>query len=121
MLQAEYEFTLPKGYVDSEGNVHKNGVMRLAKARDEILPMKDPRVKSNPAYASVIVLARVITKLGEIDMLNPKVIEELYSEDFEHLQQLYRKINGYTESVLQVTCPHCNESFEVELTDPGGQ
>lgn len=93
MFQTEFEFTLPKGYVDSDGNLHRKGIMRLAKAIDEILPMRDPRVKSNPAYATVIILARTIERLGALDEVSPTVIENLYACDLNYLQKFYRKIN----------------------------
>jgi hypothetical protein len=93
MLQTEFEFTLPKGYLDSEGNMHRKGLMRLAKAMDEITPMKDPRVKSNPAYATVIILARVITRLGALDEVTPSVIEDLFAADLNYLHKFYREIN----------------------------
>lgn len=93
MLQTEFEFTLPKGYLDPDGNVHRKGLMRLAKAIDEIAPMKDPRVKSNPAYATVIVLARVVTRLGALEEITPSVIEELFAVDLNHLHKLYKEIN----------------------------
>ena len=89
-FQTEYEFTLPKGFVDSEGNLHKLGVMRLATAADEILPQKDPRVHQNPAYLAVIVLSRVITKLGELNNISPKTVEGLFSSDLAFLQDFYR-------------------------------
>jgi hypothetical protein len=92
-LQTEFEFTLPKGYVDADGNVHRKGLMRLAKAVDEITPMKDLRVKSNPAYATVIILSRVITRLGALDEVNPAVIEELFAADLNYLHKFYREIN----------------------------
>jgi hypothetical protein len=93
MLQTDFEFTLPKGYLDSEGNVHRKGLMRLAKAMDEIAPMKDPRVKSNPAYATIIILARVITRLGALDEVTPTVIEDLFATDLNYLHKFYREIN----------------------------
>jgi hypothetical protein len=93
MLQTEFEFTLPKGYLDPEGNVHRKGLMRLAKAMDEITPMKDPRVKSNPAYATIIILARVITRLGALEEVTPAVIEELFATDLNYLHKFYREIN----------------------------
>ena len=93
MIQTEFEFTLPKGYVDAEGNVHQKGVMRLARAMDEIVPMRDPRVKSNPAYATVIILARVITQLGALDQINPTIVENLFAADLNYLQNFYRQIN----------------------------
>lgn len=93
MLQTEYEFTLPKGYQDSEGNLHRQGVMRLSLAIDEIGPMKDPRVKSNPAYATILILSRVIVKLGTLDSVTPNIVEEFFTCDLNFLQDFYREIN----------------------------
>lgn len=93
MIQTEFEFTLPKGYVDGDGNLHRKGVMRLSRAIDEIVPMRDPRVRSNPAYATVIILARVITKLGGLEEINSTVIENLFASDLSYLQKFYRQIN----------------------------
>ncbi|HBE32164.1 MAG TPA: hypothetical protein DDW76_38460 [Cyanobacteria bacterium UBA11369] len=93
MFQTEFEFTLPKGYLDAEGNLHRKGIMRLAKAMDEIVPLRDPRVKSNPAYSTVIILSRVITRLGALDEVTPAVIEGLFACDLNYLYQFYRRIN----------------------------
>lgn len=92
-FSTEFEFTLPLGYRDADGNLHKHGVMRLATAADEILPMKDHRVQANPAYLPVIVLSRVISRLGNLDMVNTKVIEDLFTPDFSYLQKFYNRIN----------------------------
>lgn len=97
MFQTKFEFTLPKGYLDGEGNLHRKGIMRLATAMDEITPMRDPRVKTNPAYATIIILSRVITQLGSLTELSPVVIEDLYAQDLNYLQTLYRKINEFEE------------------------
>ena len=113
-LQTEFNFTLPRGFVDQEGNLHKDGVMRLATAFDEIAPMKDPRVQSNPGYLAVILLSRVITELGDLQQVNPKVIENLFSVDFAFLEDLYRRINEHGHNKIAVTCPECNTAFEVE-------
>lgn len=118
MFQTEYEFTLPKGYVDEEGNLHKKGIMRLATAADEILPLKDPRVQSNPAYMTIILLSRVITKLGNLNDVNPRIIESLFASDMGYLQEFYRKINGDGTTLLKTKCPKCEQEFEVELS-PG--
>ncbi|BBP77376.1 MULTISPECIES: hypothetical protein [Pseudomonas] len=93
IITTEVEFTLPIGYRDGDGNLHKNGVMRLATAGDEILPLKDHRVQANPAYLPIIVLSRVIVRLGSLEMINTRVIEELFSADFAYLQNLYNRIN----------------------------
>ena len=93
MIQTEFEFTLPKGYVDADGNLHRKGVMRLSRAIDEIVPMRDPRVRSNPAYATVIILARVIIKLGGLEEISAMVIENLFASDLSYLQKFYRQIN----------------------------
>ncbi len=92
-MQTEFEFELPKGYLDSDGNVHRKGLMRLSRAIDEIVPLRDPRVKSNPAYATVIILARVITRLGAVDEVSPGIIEEIFACDLSYLQDFYRQIN----------------------------
>ncbi|HLP88497.1 MAG TPA: hypothetical protein VK184_07900 [Nostocaceae cyanobacterium] len=97
MLQTEFEFTLPKGYLDADGNLHRKGVMRLSRAMDEIVPLRDPRVKTNPAYATVVILSRVITKLGALDEVTPVVIENLFACDLSYLQQFYRQINELEE------------------------
>ncbi|WRH68004.1 MAG: hypothetical protein RSE13_06870 [Planktothrix sp. GU0601_MAG3] len=97
MIQTEFEFTLPKGYLDEQGDCHRQGVMRLSRAIDEIVPMRDPRVKSNPAYATVIILSRVITQLGTLEEISPMVIENLFASDLSYLQKFYRHINELEE------------------------
>ena len=118
-LQTEFEFTLPKGLVDDEGNLHRTGIMRLATAADEILPQKDPRVQSNPAYLSVIVLSRVVTKLGSLSSVNPAVVEKLFASDLVFLQTLYQQINGDGTSHVQAICPKCEHKFAVEVNGVG--
>lgn len=103
MLQTEFEFTLPKGYLDADGTLHRIGIMRLAKAVDEIVPLRDPRVKSNPAYATVLILSRVITRLGALDEVNPVIVENLYACDLDYLIKLYRQINNLEEENLNPT------------------
>jgi hypothetical protein len=92
-MQTEFEFELPKGYLDGEGNLHRKGMMRLSRAIDEIVPLRDPRVKSNPAYATVIILARVIIRLGALEEVNPTIVEEIFACDLNYLQNFYRQIN----------------------------
>jgi hypothetical protein len=113
-FQTEFAFTLPKGFVDDEGNLHRAGIMRLATAADEILPQKDPRVQSNPAYLSVIVLSRVVTKLGSLPSVNPAIIEQLFASDLMFLQTLYQQINGDGTTHVKATCPKCEHTFSVE-------
>lgn len=120
MLQTEFHFTLPIGYVDADGNLHQEGVMRLATALDEIAPLKDPRVRSNQAYLLMILLSRVITKLGTLEYINPKVIEGLFAGDLAYLQDLYCRINQNGHDRVLTQCPHCEKEFEVELTSTGG-
>jgi hypothetical protein len=118
-FQTEFPFTLPRGYVDPKGNLHRNGIMRLATAADEILPMKDPKVRSDPAYLSVILLSRVITKLGTIDTIDTSVIENLFASDFSFLQDFYRRINEDGSGGIQATCPRCGHQFEIDVVPPG--
>ncbi|PYS98601.1 MAG: hypothetical protein DMF65_10200, partial [Acidobacteria bacterium] len=114
MLQTEYAFTLPKGYIDKDGNLHRQGVMRLANAKDEIAPLQDPRVQRNQAYLVVILLSRVVTRLGELADVNPGVVENLFSADLAYLQDLYRRINSNGHSRVKLSCPECENVFEVE-------
>ena len=117
MFQTEYNFTLPKGYVDDDGNLHKNGIMRLATAADEILPLRDPRVKENPAYLSIIRLSRVITKLGTIDSgsITPGVVEKLFASDLAYLQEFYSQVNGDGVPKIKTKCSECGHKFEVDI------
>jgi hypothetical protein len=114
-LQTEFEFTLPRGYVDKEGNVHKQGAMRLATALDEISPLRDPRVTANQAYLAIILLARVVTKMGSLPDVNTGVVEKLFSADFDYLQDFYRRINENGKANISTSCPECSHNFEVDL------
>jgi hypothetical protein len=115
LLQTEFPFTLPKGFVDPDGNVHRDGVMRLATAADEILPLKDPRVQSNPAYLLVILLSRVVVRLGGIEDVTPRTIEGLFAADLSYLQELYNSINANGNHRIDAVCPRCEHQFQVEL------
>lgn len=118
--QTEYEFTLPVGFVDRDGNVHRQGVMRMATAMDEIAPLRDPRVRANQAYLAIVLLARVVTRLGNLPTINTGVIENLYVADLAYLQALYRQLNEEGKTTLSVTCPNCQTQHEVDLTELGG-
>ncbi len=120
MLQTEFPFQLPLGYVDAEGNRHREGTMRLATAFDEIAPLKDPRVQSNPGYLLVILLARVVTKLGTLEHINPKTIEGLYAGDLAFLQNMYQRVNEHGQDQVRTQCPHCEKTFNVGLPIAGG-
>ena len=118
-FQTEYLFTLPKGYVDRDGNVHREGVMRIATAGDEILPLKDPKVQENPKYLSIILLSRVITRLGGLITIDTKVIEGLYTIDLAYLQNLYKRINTMENPVYNGVCPYCGETVSVPVNFMG--
>jgi len=118
-LQTEFEFSLPIGYIDQSGSVHKQGTMRLATAADEILPLRDPRVVANQAYLVVILLSRVITRLGPFTSVNPTLVERLFSADLAYLQDFYRRINEAGHARIGVTCPSCSVQFEVEVGAAG--
>ena len=121
-LRTEYAFVLPRGYVDGTGTVHREGVMRLATARDEITPQRDPRVRENEAYLTILLLSRVITRLGTLPQVHTGVIEGLFASDLAFLQDLYRRINQEGTSQAAVTCPACQHEFTVEMGggSPGG-
>jgi len=119
-LQTEFEFTLPRGYLDREGNLQRDGRMRLATALDEIAPLRDPRVHSNQAYLVIILLSRVITRLGTLTSVPPEMVENFFAADMAYLQALYRRINEEGVTTIPVSCPQCQTKFEVDLASLGG-
>ncbi|MFD7237151.1 hypothetical protein ACFWAT_17835 [Streptomyces syringium] len=118
-LRTEFAFELPRGYVDESGTVHRSGVMRLATARDELIPLRDDRVRENSAYLSVVLIARVLTRLGTIEDVHPGVVEDLFASDLAFLQDFYRRINAEGHTRAAVTCPACRENFAVDLAGGG--
>lgn len=121
-LRTEYPFTLPRGYVDEHGTVHRTGVMRLATARDEITTQSDQRARANPAYLTVLLLERTVTSLGELPAVDTFVVENLFASDMAFLQDLYRRVNSEGHTEVAVDCPHCGKGFAVDLAGdaPGG-
>lgn len=122
-FETEFTFTLPRGYVDDTGMIHKTGTMRLANAADEILPLRDPRVQQNPGYLTIILLARVITKLGSLPAVDTKTIEKLFTMDLAYLQDLYERINTMKMPVYKGVCPHCGKELDIPVNfmDAGDQ
>ena len=120
-LQTEFPFVLPKGYVDREGTVHREGTMRLATANDEIAPLRDPRVRQNEAYMTIIVLSRVVTRLGSLPDVNPGIMENIFSADLNYLQGLYRQINETGDALVNTTCPDCGHRYQIAGVHPAGE
>jgi len=120
LFRTEMEFRLPLGYLDSEGTLHRDGVMRRATAADEILPLRDPRVQGNPAYLVIILLSRVVTRLGSVPMINPKIVEDLYAADLAYLQDLYNEFNRLEDRERFVVCPQCGKEIAIENERLGG-
>lgn len=120
VFQTEFEFTLPCGYLDDDGALHREGVMRRATAADEILPLRDPRVVKNQAYLIVILLSRVVTRLGSLAQIHPKIIENLYATDLAFLQNLYNEVNRLEDAPARTVCPQCQHTFQPEGHALGG-
>ncbi|GAA2978058.1 hypothetical protein [Actinokineospora diospyrosa] len=114
-LRTEFAFELPRGYVDDNGVAHHSGTMRLATARDELVPLRDDRVRENPAYLTVVLLARVVTRIGEVTDVHAGVIENLFAADLAFLQELYRRVNSEGHTRAGVACPQCGHGFAVDL------
>jgi hypothetical protein len=121
-LRTEYPFTLPRGYVDEHGRMHRDGIMRLATARDELTTQADQRVRANPAYLTVLLLERTVTTLGNLPAVDTFVVENLFASDLAFLQDLYRRINADGHTEVAVSCPHCGTDFAVDVAGdaPGG-
>ena len=114
-LQTSFDFVLPRGYVDQSGAIHREGSMRLATARDELLPLLDPKVRQNEAFLSLVLLARVVTRLGTLPVIDDQVIGGLWATDLAFLQDLYRRINTEGHTLVEVTCPSCAADFTVDV------
>ena len=114
-METLYDFTLPKGYMDSKGELHKHGKMRLATAGDEISATRDPRVLSNPSYLTIVILSKVVTQLEGMDAVTATTIEQLFTADLAFLQDMYQRINDVEPPVIQCVCPDCGKTFEVPL------
>lgn len=114
-LRTEFDFELPRGYVDDDGVVHKQGTMRLATARDELLPLYDARVQENPAFTTVVLLGRVITSLGTLSSVSASVVENMFASDVAFLQDFYRRINAEGHTRAAVTCPQCSHRFTIDI------
>jgi hypothetical protein len=120
-IRTEFAFTLPVGYLDDDGVPHRDGRMRLATARDEIMPLRDPRVQANEAYLTVILLSRVITELGTLTSINPAVVEGMFAADLAFLQDLYRRINAEGHTRVAVACPECSHHFVADVSAAGSR
>jgi len=114
-LRTRFDFVLPRGYVDRSGRVHKAGVMRMATARDELVPLYDDRVRENGAYLTVVLLARVIERIGDVTDIHGGVVEELFAADLAFLQDLYRRINSEGHTRAAIDCPACGHEFVVDV------
>ncbi len=114
-LCTEFAFTLPRGLIDTQNRVHRHGVMRLATAKDEILVQKEPKVQENAAYGVLVMLSRVITRLGSLNQVNSDLLEELILPDISYLRELYNRINQQGNALIPTQCPHCNTEFSVKL------
>ncbi len=119
-LSTEVEFTLPRGYVDAAGNLHRQGVMRLATALDEIEPLQDARARANDAYLSILLLSRVIVRLGEIAPVTPDIVERLFASDFAYLQETYLRLNEGGSLLVETECPSCGTRFGLDMMADSG-
>ena len=114
-MRTEFPFVLPRGYVDSSGTVHRHGVMRLATARDELVSQRDDRVRENPNYLAVVLISRVVLRIGDIEDVHGGVIENLFASDLAFLQDLYRRVNQEGHTHARVACPNCESEFTVDF------
>ncbi|BBD61858.1 hypothetical protein NIES2109_46930 [Nostoc sp. HK-01] len=118
-IQTEFNFTLPRGLLDADGNLHRQGVMRLATAKDEIIVQKNRAAQENTAYAAIAILSQVITCLGDLTTITPDLLENLFSRDLAYLREFYNRINQQGDAEIPVQCPQCQTNFQVELALSG--
>ena len=115
-FQIEFDFKLPRGFIDSSGIIHREVRMRLATALDEIEALQDVRVQANEAYLPVVLLSRVIVRLGKLPAVTPQVVENLFASDMAYLEDVYLRLNTQENVMLGVVCPHCNGKFDVQVS-----
>jgi hypothetical protein len=115
-LRTEYPFMLPRGYLDEQGQLHRQGRMRLATAKDELTAHSEPLVRQQPAYLSVYLVARTVARLGTLNVVDRLVIEQLFASDLAFLQDLYRRINQFGHTEADVSCPACGHEFPVDVS-----
>lgn len=118
-LQTSVDFVLPRGYLDAAGTLHREGTMRLALAIDEIQALEDPRAQANEAYLPVLLLQRVVTRLGSLAAVTPQVIEGLFASDLAYLEDLYLRLNSPEAVVVRTTCPACGSAFPIQVAPLG--
>ena len=118
-MKTEFEFTLPRGYLDADDNVHRDGIMRLATALDEVEPLQNPRAVNNAAYISILLLSRVVLRLGEISPVTEDVIGGLFASDFAYLQEMYLRLN-LGDNHAETQCPSCGTRFALDISGDGG-
>jgi hypothetical protein len=118
MFQTEYSFTLPRGYVDEDGRLHREGTIRLATAADEILPLRDPRVKENAEYLTILILSRVVTSIGTLQPVKESIVEKLFIQDLAYLQDLYNRINQMDSPCYEEHCPSCGVKVKIPVNFP---
>jgi hypothetical protein len=121
VLQTEYDFLLPRGFVGQDGKVHRTGRMRLATAMDEIDAMQDPRVQTNEAYLPVVLLSQVVIRLGDLNAITPQVIEKLFASDMAYLEDVYLRLNSQDTVVMGAACPHCGGRFDIQVAPLAGE
>ena len=119
IVNTEFDFTLPKGFLDKRGNVLRHGVMRLATAKDEICVQRDQRVRTEPSYHFLVMLSQVITRLGDLSDITPEMLENLFTLDMAYLREFYNRINQHGEAQIQAQCPNCATKFSLELALSG--
>ncbi len=120
-LQTEVEFLLPRGFVDESGQTHRSGRMRLATALDEVESVGHPRVRANEAYLPIVLLSRVITRLGRLPEVTPRIIEQLFAADLAYLEDVYLRLNSYDGMLTRATCPHCGSELYLRVELPIAQ
>jgi hypothetical protein len=118
-MQTDFEFTLPKGYIDEAGQVHRNGRMRLARALDEVEALQDPRAQANEAYLPILLMARVVTQLGSLTAVTPDLVANLFAADLAYLEDLYLRLNSTDQVTVGAVCPHCQTQFQLQVSPIG--
>lgn len=114
-LSTEFPFTLPRGLIDAQRQVHRRGSVRLATVKDELLVQSLPSVGNNPAHKSLLMLSQVISRLRGLSLVSLDILEQLTLRDIIYLREFSNRVNQQGDIYIPTECPHCQAQFAVEL------
>ena len=116
IVKTEYTFELPKGYVDKDGTLHREVVLREITGADQEA-MLNPSLRNNPAKMLTALLARVIIRIGTLEKkkIDTSVTAGMFKSDRDFLISKLKEIDSGPDMEIDVECPDCGRKFKAML------